>query len=404
MRLLRIANEGAQSLTANKVRTLLMMAGTIVGIAALTVIMAIGKGTERKVMQRVESFGPRAIMLIAGGGKDLPPPDMNITTLRLEDAQAVREQIDGLEVVTPQAWRFNMDLKHETNQIQAVVWGVEPNWHDAWNWFAVEGDGIAADDVATMARVCVIGSSVKRDLFGGADPVGQTLYVNKVSLTVKGVLERKGTGGMGGVSDFDNRIIVPITTAMRRIMNVDYVGAVRIVSKDTALMPKQVEAIRALIHERHHITPPQEDDFRLITPTVIGDLARGTSRTLSLLLGALAGLSLLVGGVVLMNILLISVAERTKEIGLRRAVGATQRDVFLQFLTESLAVTFLGMLLGTALGWGVCVVLSKVSPMPVVVSWEPFALAVVFALLVGTFFGVQPARRAARLKPVEALR
>jgi len=404
MRLLRIANEGAQSLTANKVRTFFMMAGTIVGIAALTVIMAIGKGTERKVMQRVESFGPRAIMLIAGGGKDLPPPDMNITTLRLEDAQAVREQIDGLEVVTPQAWRFNMDLKHETNQIQAVVWGVEPNWHDAWNWFAVEGDGIAADDVATMARVCVIGSSVKRDLFGGADPVGQTLYVNKVSLTVKGVLERKGTGGMGGVSDFDNRIIVPITTAMRRIMNVDYVGAVRIVSKDTALMPKQVEAIRALIHERHHITPPQEDDFRLITPTVIGDLARGTSRTLSLLLGALAGLSLLVGGVVLMNILLISVAERTKEIGLRRAVGATQRDVFLQFLTESLAVTFLGMLLGTALGWGVCVVLSKVSPMPVVVSWEPFALAVVFALLVGTFFGVQPARRAARLKPVEALR
>jgi len=404
MRVFRIANEGAKSLTANKVRTFFMMAGTIVGIAALTVIMAIGKGTERKVMQRVESFGPRAIMLIAGGGKDLPPPDMNVTTLRLEDAQAIREQIDGLEVVTPQAWRFNMDLKHETNQIQAVVWGVEPNWHDAWNWFAVEGDGIAADDVATMARVCVVGSSVKRDLFPGADPVGQTLYVNKVALTVKGVLERKGTGGMGGVSDFDNRIIVPITTAMRRIMNVDYVGAVRIVSKDTALMPKQVEAIRALIHERHHITPPLEDDFRLITPTVIGELARGTSRTLSLLLGALAGLSLLVGGVVLMNILLISVAERTKEIGLRRAVGATQRDVFLQFLMESLAVTFLGMLLGTVLGGGISVVLAKVSPMPVVVSWEPFALAAVFALLVGTFFGVQPARRAAKLSPVEALR
>ena len=194
MRVLRIAGEGAQSLAANKVRTFFMMAGTIVGIAALTVIMAIGKGTERKVMQRVESFGPRAIMLIAGGGKDLPPPDMNITTLRLEDAQAVREQIEGLEIVSPQAWRFSMDLKHETNQIQAVVWGVEPNWHDAWNWFAVEGEGIAADDVATMARVCVIGSSVKRDLFAGVDPVGQTLYVNKVSLTVKGVLERKGPG------------------------------------------------------------------------------------------------------------------------------------------------------------------------------------------------------------------
>jgi putative ABC transport system permease protein len=196
MRLFRIANEGAQSLAANKVRTFFMMAGTIVGIAALTVIMAIGKGTERKVMQRVESFGPRAIMLIAGGGKDLPPPDMNVTTLRLEDAQAVREQIEGLEIVSPQAWRFNMDLKHGTNQIQAVVWGVEPDWHDAWNWYAVEGEGIAAEDVATMARVCVIGSSVKRDLFGDTDPVGQTLYVNKVSLTVKGVLKHLGTGGM----------------------------------------------------------------------------------------------------------------------------------------------------------------------------------------------------------------
>jgi putative ABC transport system permease protein len=404
MRVLRIASEGAQSLAANKVRTFFMMAGTIVGIAALTVIMAIGKGTEQKVKKRVETWGPRSMMLIAGGGKDLPPPDMNVTTLRLDDAEAIRNEIDGLDIVTPQAWRFNMDLKHGTNQIQAVVWGVEPNWHDAWKWYAVDGDGITSDDVATMARVCVIGSSIKRDLFGGADPVGQTLYVNKVALTVKGVLEHKGTGGMGGVADFDNRIVVPITTAMRRIMNVDYVGAIRIVSKDTALMPEQVNAIRTLLHERHHITPPQEDDFRIITPTIIGELARGTSRTLSLLLGSLAGLSLLVGGVVLMNILLISVAERTKEIGLRRAVGATQRDVFLQFLTESLAVTFLGMLLGAGLGWGAAVVLSKVSPMPVVVSWEPFALAAVFAILVGTFFGVQPARRAARLRPVEALR
>jgi putative ABC transport system permease protein len=404
MRLVRIVGEGVESLAANKARTFFMMAGTIVGIAALTVIMAVGKGTEAKVMKRVETWGPRAIMLIAGGGKDLPPPDMNTTTLRLEDAQAIREQIEGLEIVTPQAWRFNMDLKHGANQIQAVVWGVEPNWHDAWNWHAGEGEGITDDDVATMSRVCVIGSSVKRDLFAGVDPVGQTLYVNKVALTVKGVLDRKGTGGMGGVADFDNRIVVPITTAMRRIMNVDYVGAIRIVSKDAALMPRQVEAIRALIHERHHITPPEEDDFRLITPTIIGQIARGTSRTLALLLGSLAGLSLLVGGVVLMNILLISVAERTKEIGLRRAVGATRRDVFLQFLTESLAVSFLGMLLGSGLGWGIAVALSKVSPMPVALSWKPFALAALFAILVGTFFGVQPARRAARLHPVEALR
>ena len=208
-----------------------------------------------------------------------------------------------------------MDLKHENNQTRSVVWGVEPQWHDAWNWRAVEGEGIAADDVATMARVCVIGSAVQRDLFADQDPIGKDLYCNKVRLTVKGVLEHRGVAGMGGVSEFDNRIIIPITTAMRRVMNVDYVGAIRIITKDAALMPQQAEQIRALIHERHHITPPQEDDFRIISPMVIAKMVRGTSGTISRLLIALAALSLLVGGVVLMNILLISVAERTRRSG-----------------------------------------------------------------------------------------
>jgi ABC-type antimicrobial peptide transport system permease subunit len=228
--------------------------------------------------------------------------------------------------------------------------------------------------------------------------------VNKVALTVKGVLEHRGTGGMGGIADFDNRIIVPITTAMRRLMNVDYVGAIRVVTKDAAAMSAQAQAIRDLLHRRHHITPPQEDDFRIITPEVIAQLVRGTSRTLSLLLSGLAGLSLVVGGVVLMNILLISVSERTKEIGLRRAVGATRRDVFQQFLFESLSVSFLGMFLGSLLGGSLSLALARFTPLPAIISWEPFALAIGFALLVGTFFGVQPARRAASLHPVEALR
>jgi putative ABC transport system permease protein len=404
MRLARIAGEGIQSLGLNKLRTFFMMAGTIVGVAALVVIMAIGKGTERKVMKRVENFGPRAMMLIAGGGKDLPPPDMTVTTLTLEDAEAIRQQIEGLETVTPQAWRFDMDLKHASRQTRAVVWGVEPQWHDAWNWDTVEGDPITAEDVATLARVCVIGSAVKRDLFDSQDPLGKELYVNQVRLTVKGVLEHKGVGGMGGVGEFDNRIIIPVTTAMRRVMNVDYIGAIRIITRDAARMPEQAEQIRQLVHERHHIMPPQEDDFRIITPTIIAEIVRGTSASLSILLIALAALSLLVGGVVLMNILLISVAERTKEIGLRRALGATRRDIFAQFLTESLAVTLLGMVLGSTLGIAVAALLPRLTPIMAVPSWEPLVLALVFALLVGTFFGVQPARRAARLRPVEALR
>jgi putative ABC transport system permease protein len=283
-----------------------------------------------------------------------------------------------------------------------VVWGVEPNWHNAWNWLVVSGEEIADEDVATMARVCVIGETVRRELFGQTDPIGERLYINKVALTVKGVLQSRGTSPMG--SDFDSRVIIPITTAMRRVMNVDYVGAIRVITEDASLMSQQAQQIRDLIHQRHHIRPPEEDDFRIITAEIIAELARGTSGTLSMLLLALASLSLIVGGVVLMNILLISVAERTQEIGLRRAVGATRRDIFAQFLTESLAVTMLGTVLGSLIGLGVSVALPRLTPIVAIPSWEPFILALAFALLVGTFFGVQPARRAARLHPVEALR
>ena len=184
MRLSRTASEGVQSLKINKLRTFLMMAGTIVGIAALTVIMAVGKGTEKRVMKRLQSFGPRSIMLIAGGGKALPPPDMTVTTLTLDDAEAIRNEIAGMEIVSPMAWNFQMNVTHQANQHQAVVWGIEPTWHEAWNWHTAVGEGISGQDVATMARVCIIGETVRRELFGKNDPIGERIYVNQVALTV----------------------------------------------------------------------------------------------------------------------------------------------------------------------------------------------------------------------------
>ena len=402
MRLTRITREGMQALGANKQRTFFMMAGTIIGIAALTVIMAIGKGTEQKVMRQVNNFGVRAIMVNAGGGKGFSPPEEGVITMKLEDVEAVRNQIQGAEVISPGVLKRGMSIKAGTAQIQATVFAVEPDWHAAWDWDIQAGDPITAEDMATMARVCELGATARRDLFGEANLLDEYIQIGNVRFLVKGVLESRGTSPSGG--DLDNRVLIPLTTGLRRLFNQDYVSYIRVKVKDAKQLAPLGEQIGKLLHERHHITPPEEDDFAIVTAADIAKAARGISGTLSILLAALAGLSLIVGGIVLMNILLISVSERTAEIGLRRAMGAMKSDIFVQFLTESLSITLLGMIFGSALGGGASVLTGLVLKTPIAITWEPFALAVTFSLVVGLFFGIQPARRAARLNPVEALR
>jgi putative ABC transport system permease protein len=202
----------------------------------------------------------------------------------------------------------------------------------------------------------------------------------------------------------DMRVLIPLSTGLRRLFNQQHLGQIRIKMKDDRGLEEVAGQIRALLRERHHITPPREDDFQVRSAADVAKVVRGISGLLSKLLAALAALSLLVGGVVLMNILLISVSERVKEIGLRRAVGASQRDIFIQFVAESLAITLIGMLLGSALGWTMIGGLAAFTDIPAAVSWEPFTLGLALSLAVGLFFGIQPARRAARLHPVQALR
>ncbi|MCX6786882.1 MAG: ABC transporter permease, partial [Candidatus Kaiserbacteria bacterium] len=398
----RIAKEGARALTGNKLRTFFMMLGTVIGIVALSVIMAIGKGTEKNVMKRVNSFGTHAIMITAGGGKGFSPPQAGITTLRLEDAEAIRNHIKGIAVVAPFVRRASMPIKAGSVQVQAGIMAGGSEWHDAWDWYTGEGEIITSEDVATLARVCLLGSKLAKDLFGNETPVGQSVQIGNVRFRIKGVLLPRGVSPMG--DSFDDRLFIPLTTGLRRLLNQEYITNIRVKVNDTYQLDRIAGEIRQLLHERHHITPPEEDDFAVFSAAEVARNARGISGTLTILLSALAGLSLIVGGIVLMNILLISLAERKKEIGLRRALGATQRDIFTQFLMESLTVTVSGMIAGSLAGFVINLTLGRFTKLPLVVSWEPFAMGLVFALVVGVFFGVQPARRAARLNPTEALR
>jgi putative ABC transport system permease protein len=295
-----------------------------------------------------------------------------------------------------------MSIAAGSNQIQTRVMAVTPEWHDAWEWYTADGESISSEDVTAMSRVCLLGTLAAKDLFSEQNPIGEYVQIGNVRFEVKGILQTRGPSPMG--DDFDWRIVIPLTTGLRRLFNQDYITNIRVKVVNSSQIEAIAGEIRQLLHERHHITPPREEDFAIFSAADIAKMARGISGTLTYLLSALAGLSLFVGGIVLMNILLISVGERINEIGLRRALGATRRDVFMQFLTESLAVTISGMVLGSVIGWAVSIILARVTQLPVVISWEPFALAAAFALVVGLVFGVQPARRAAQMNPVDALR
>jgi len=401
MRITRIARQGARSMGAHKLRSFFMMLGTLIGVAALVVVMAAGAGTKANVMSRVAGFGSGALMVNAGGGRGHSMPQEGVVTLTPQDADAIRARVRGVEIVASQAVKRGASLKTGSAQTYANVIGVEPGWQVAWTWPLDRGRPIGEEDMATMARVCVIGSTIERDLFGGADPIGQQLQLDNTRCQVVGVLATRGTSPMGG--DMDNRVVIPLTTALRRVFNQEHLTSIRVKLADPRLSPETADEIRALLHERHHITPPAEDDFAVVSETDVTEAVSGIEGTLTRLLASLAGLSLLVGGIVLMNILLLSVNERRREIGLRRALGARERDVFHQFLAESLAITLLGMLLGTALGWAVALGLGAAIGMPVALTWAPVAMSAAAALAVGLGFGIQPACRAARLDPITAL-
>jgi putative ABC transport system permease protein len=426
MSALQISREGLRALAAHKLRTFLMMLGTILGIASLVVVVAISKATETEVNNRVGDFQFNIIKINAGGGKGYTKPSPDVVTLKPADTDAIRQLLgDRAEIVTSVAQKGKVSMKAGDKECQAGVYAVDSDWHNAMSWHAtgVRKDGkvdveaaqaleIADVDVATDARVAVLGARTAADLFGAGheqDAVDQDIQIGANRFHVKGVLEFKKASPGG--EDENSRAVIPLTTGLKRVFNQQHISYIRVrlpaeaVRKDPGLIARTADEIRGLLHERHQITPPAQDDFSIVTAADVAEAARGISGTLTTLLAALTGLALLVGGIVMMNIMLVSVTQRTREIGLRRAIGATHGAIFTQFLAETLVVTLIGAAIGTAIGLGVTLALPYLTTVVrVEVSWEPFALGAALAMAVGLVFGIQPARRAARLKPVDALR
>ncbi|TAN41652.1 MAG: FtsX-like permease family protein [Nitrospirae bacterium] len=398
----KVINIALKGLSKNRLRTFLMMLGVIIGIATLTVIVSMAKGAQHKVMKSIANFGPNAVMVSAGGGKMFGPPDEKTATLTIEDANAIKESIKGIRHISPFTVNLEQNIIYGNMNTTSPVVGVTPEFADAWQWYAEQGDFISDEDNSGMSRNCMIGKTIVKELFGDQNPIGESIRVNNTNFKVVGVLSARGSSPHG--MDMDRRVMVPLTTAMKRLYNVTYIGMIRLYAEDPAKLGDISNSVAALLRERHHITPPQEDDFRVTSTEAMAKTVKGVSKTLTTFLMLLSLISLGVGGIVIANIMFISVNERKKEIGIRRAFGARAKDIMNQFLCEALIVTLLGGIAGTLLGIGITKGIAVLKKMPAMISWEPFVLAVLFSTIVGIAAGLQPAKRAAAMDPVQAIK
>lgn len=405
-KMLRVAFKG---LKGNPVRTILMMLGIIIGIAALAVIMAVGEGTRADLEERTGRMFAQAPLTVMpqrpGAGftrGSETGAGAGITTLTVDDAEAIAAQIANVAVVAPTRRKSGATVVFRDRNTQTQVFGVVPEWFRLRDYDMAEGEFITEDDVASAARVCLLGPTVVRQLFGDDPVLDETIRVDGTPFRVKGVLAPKGASPMGG--DFDNRVVVPLSTFDRRLYGVTHLSQIVTGLHDPDKMRQTREEITALMRERHGIRQPGQEDFTVRMADVVVDVAGQASRTLTIFLGIVAGISLVVGGVVVMNIMLISVSERTQEIGLRRAVGASGRDIMAQFRAEALLVTGAAGLCGVVLGIAVSYAIPLFTDIRTAFSWQALVVAVVFSVIIGLIFGTQPARRAADMDPVAALR
>jgi putative ABC transport system permease protein len=394
---------GAQALARNRMRSALTVLGIVIGVAAVIATLAIGQGARAAVQAQIRALGANVLTVIpgtvtAGGARS---GFGSITTMTADDALAIKRECPAVEAVAPTV-RGVAQLVAGANNWSTNVQGTTADYAQIRQWAVESGVFITDSDVRGAAKVCVLGANVAQQLFGDADPVGQTIRIKDIPFRVVGVLAFKGGQGMGG--NQDDTVIVPLTTSQRKLLGITYVHSITCSAVSEKGVNDAVDQITDLLRQRHRIRPGDNDDFFIFTQLEIATSAEATSKVMTLLLASIAAVSLLVGGIGIMNIMLVSVTERTREIGIRRAIGARQADILLQFLCESAFLSLAGGALGVMIGMLAARLVSQLARWPTLIQpWAVF-LAFGFATLIGLFFGFYPARRAATLDPIEALR
>jgi putative ABC transport system permease protein len=408
MTLLDAIISALDALRLHKLRSALTMLGIIIGVAAVIAMVAVGGGAREQVVAQIRSLGANLLIVMPGnvtqGGVRLGSGAAS--TLTDEDSTAIMKEIPTVQVTAPYM-RGNAQLIASGMNWATGIFGIDLGWFEAREWDVDSGRVFEPEEISRGAQVALIGQTVARNLYGGLDPVGQELRIRNVPFRVLGVMSKKGQSTWG--QDQDDVVFVPLNTARQRVLgrnqaNARAVGSIYVKVREGESLSTTEDDVKALLRQRHRMQPGQEDDFSVRNLADIAATREASARTLALLLAAVAGVSLAVGGIGIMNIMLVSVTERTREIGLRLAVGARQRDILRQFLFEATGLAAIGGAIGVILGVGAAYGISNAAGWPLLIQPESIVLAVAFSGLVGVFFGWYPALRASRLDPIEALR
>ena len=396
------------ALRVNVLRSVLTTLGIIIGVAAVIIMVSVGAGAEAQVEELIRTLGANLIIVLPGTTTSAGVRLGHGTRLSLteDDAAAIQREIQSVQVAAP-AIRGGGQVVFGNLNWSTLIYGVTPEYLEAREWEIAGGRGFTPEEVKGAAKVALLGETVIENLFSGGAPIGQIIRIKRVPFRVIGVLRGKGQTPMG--QDQDDTIMIPLSTAKKRVLGGRWVGGKSVGSvvvkvRDAELVPNAEEEIKALLRQRHRLRSGQDDDFFLRNLSQILETRAESSRAMSLLLAAVASVSLVVGGIGIMNIMLVSVTERTREIGLRMAVGARSRDILSQFLTEAVTLSLIGGLIGIALGVGGSIAITISGGWPMIIEIESVILAFGFSAAVGIFFGFYPARKAANLDPIDALR